>query len=211
MVTTMAFTTGVICEPCAHARIAARRVEMFDDSLDVVFSMVERAFMRIQAVDVLVTCLEKEDTTPIQNLVEGLVVAGPSSLNALREIRAEIDTRRTELQSEIARTFSSMEESLNNWGVNLTGLTERNSTHGLDAGYLGGLLRQQGIGDEHRLKECTHLLNSSKVVMSHLARQILLLDEVTIYLEDWMGGLMYQSAHQRGENLVSSPKTRLWQ
>lgn len=184
---------------------------MFDDSLDVVFSMVERAFMRIQAVDVLFTCLEKEDTTPIHKMVEGLVLAGPSSLNALREIQAEVDTRRTELQSEIARTFSSMEETLKDWGVNLTGLTERSSMHGLDVGHLGSLLSQQGIVDEYRLKECTRLLNSSKVAMSHLARQILLLDDVTIYLEDWMGGLMYQSAHQWGESLVSSAKPRHWQ
>jgi hypothetical protein len=184
---------------------------MFDDPLEVVFSMVEKAFMRIQAGDVLVTCLEKEDTAPVQKLVEGLVLAGPSSLNALREIRAEVDARRTELQSEIARIFSSMEESLKNWGVNLAGLTERSSMYGLEAGYLGRLLIQQGIGDEYHLKECTKLLNSSKSTMSHLARQILLLDEVAIYLEDWMGGLMYQSAHQGGENRISNQKTKYWQ
>ena len=35
---------------------------MLDESLDAVFSMVEKAFMRLQAGDVLVSCLEKDDT-----------------------------------------------------------------------------------------------------------------------------------------------------
>ena len=69
---------------------------MLDESLDAVFSMVEKAFMRLQAGDVLVLCLEKDDTAPMQKLVEGLVLAGPQSLNALREIRVEVTTRKVE-------------------------------------------------------------------------------------------------------------------
>ena len=56
---------------------------MIEESLETVFSVVERAFVRMQAGEVLVACLEAEDLTPIQKMVEDLVLAGPRSLNAL--------------------------------------------------------------------------------------------------------------------------------
>lgn len=127
---------------------------MTDDPLEAVFSMVERAFMRLQAGDVLLLCLEEDNTAPMQKLVEGLVLAGPQSLNALRELRAEATSRKNELLGE----FSTSEDSL-----------------------------------------------------SQLARQIILLEEVEVYIEDWMWGLMYQTAHQRGQEAkLAARKSRLW-
>lgn len=114
---------------------------MADDPLEAVFSMVERAFIRLQAGDVLLSCLEGNDTTPVQKLVEGLVLAGPQSLNALREVRAEAASRKSELIGELAASEGSMDQ---------------------------------------------------------ITCQIILLEEVEIYIDDWMWGLMYQSAHLRG-------------
>lgn len=127
---------------------------MPEDPLEAVFSMVERAFVRLQAGDVLGLCLEEDDTAPMQKLVEGLVLAGPQSLNALREIRAEASTRKEVLLGEIA---------------------------------------------------------TSKDSMSQIARQIILLEEVEIYVEDWMWGLMYQSAHQSGsDTMFTGRKIKRW-
>jgi hypothetical protein len=81
----------------------------------------------------------------MQKLVEGLVLAGPQSLNALREVRAEAASRKNELLVKIASTNDPL---------------------------------------------------------SQIARQIILLEEVEIYVDDWMWGLMYQSAHQRGSDLM---------
>lgn len=125
-----------------------------EDPLEAVFTMVERAFMRLQAGDVLLLCLEEDNTVPMQKLVEGLVLAGPQSLNALREVRAEAASRKNELLVEFT---------------------------------------------------------SSSETMSQVARQIILLEEVEIYIEDWMWGLMYQSAHQVGsESKTSGRKAKLW-
>jgi hypothetical protein len=127
---------------------------MSDDPLEAVFSMVERAFMRLQAGDVLLLCLEEDNAVPMQKLVEGLVLAGPQSLNALREVRAEAASRKNELLGEFT---------------------------------------------------------SSKDSMGQVARQIILLEELEIYIEDWMWGLMYQSAHQRGqETKIAGRKAKLW-
>jgi hypothetical protein len=171
---------------------------MLDDSLDAVFSMVEKAFMRLQAGDVLGLCLEKDDTAPMHKLVEGLVLAGPQSLNALREIRAEVTTRKVEFQEEIARVFSKMEEELQGLGVSLASLPDRISVQILEPKNLFPLLDQQGVPDSFSHVKCAKLLSSSKEIMSQLARQILLMDEVELYLDDWIWGLIYQSAHQMG-------------
>jgi len=181
---------------------------MLDESLDAVFSMVEKAFVRLQAGDVLVSCLEKDDTAPMQKLVEGLVLAGPQSLNALREIRAEVTTRKVELQEEIARVFSKMEDELHSLGVNLAVLPDHISIHHLEPSNFNHLLGHQGFPDDASQVKCARLLNSSKEIMSQLARQILLLDEVELYLDDWIWGLMYQSAHQIGTGIVRSGKLK---
>jgi hypothetical protein len=181
---------------------------MLDESLDAVFSMVEKAFMRLQAGDVLVSCLEKDDTAPMQKLVEGLVLAGPQSLNALREVRAEVTTRKVEFQEEIARVFSKMEDELHVLGVNLAILPDHISIHHLEPTNFHHLLGHQGFPDDASQVKCARLLNSSKEIMSQLARQILLLDEVELYLDDWIWGLMYQSAHQIGAGIVRSGKLK---
>lgn len=171
---------------------------MLDESLDAVFSMVEKAFMRLQAGDVLVLCLEQDDTAPMHKLVEGLVLAGPQSLSALHEIRAEVTTRKVEFQEEIARVFNKMEEELQSLGMNLALLPKQLTIHNLEPRTFNHLLGQQDIPDDLTQVKCARLLNSSKEIMSQLARQILLLDEVELYLDDWIWGLIYQSAHQMG-------------
>jgi hypothetical protein len=171
---------------------------MMDESLDAVFSMVEKAFMRLQAGDVLVLCLENDDIAPMQKLVEGLVLAGPQSLNALRAIRAEVTARKVDFQEEIARVFSKMEDELRILGVNLAFLPDHISMHALEPKNLYHLMDQQDIPDEASQIKCARLLNSSKEIMSQLARQVLLLYEVELYLDDWIWGLMYQSARQMG-------------
>lgn len=184
---------------------------MFDKSLEYVLSMVERAFVRLQAGDVLANCLEEESTAPLQELVERLVLAGPTSLNALREIRAEVIAQRAELQNEIARIFSNTEEKLISWGVNLDNLSGRTPMHSLETASLGIILRQVDGQDEARLQEYARLLSSTKESMLRLARQILLLNEVDIYLGDWIWGLMYQSAREmEGEGGVLGQKNTHW-
>ena len=169
---------------------------MIEELLETVFSVVERAFVRMQAGEVLVACLEAEDLTPIQKMVEDLVLAGPRSLNALREVRAEIEVRKDQLQEEITQQFSGLDKKLLEYEVNLSGLPACLSTRGLETAGFMNLLRQLGVLDNERQQECLHLIYQSKEAMSMLARQILLLEEMAVYLDDWMWGLIYQSAHQ---------------
>ncbi len=185
---------------------------MPDDPLDVVLAMVEKAFMRLQAGDVVVACLEQGNLAPMHKIVEDLVLAGPQSLGVLREIQAEVGTRRSQFQDDIAGEFSKLELSLARHGIALSGLPDRHSMRGLDAAGFLSYLHQQGITDEHRQRECMRLIHEAKETMSALARQTLLLEEVELYLDDWIGGVIYQSARQMSSgSLLPGQKTRYWQ
>jgi hypothetical protein len=169
---------------------------MPDDSLELMVSMVEKAFFRLQAGDILVTCLENGNVTPMRAYVEDLVLAGPGSLNALREMRVEASTRRRQFQDEIAETFTQFESKLVGYGVSLSNLTERLLDDGLDTSGFISYLDQHGIADESDQKACMLMIHNTKETMYSLANQILLLQEVELFLEDWIWGLAYQSARQ---------------
>jgi hypothetical protein len=185
---------------------------MLDESLETVFSLVERAFMRMQAGEVLLLCLEKDDTTPIQKFVEELVLTGPRSLNAIREIRAEVELRKDRLQGEITQQFSVLEKQLQEYDIQLTGLPQGLSLRSFEKAGFMQLLRQLGVLDDGRQQECLRLIHEGKEVMSLIARQILLLEEMLLYLDDWMWGLIYQSAHlPAGINIANKTGARFVQ
>jgi hypothetical protein len=182
---------------------------MPEDSIEAVFAMVEKAVIRLQAGDIVVSCLEQDDTTPMQKFVEGLVLAGPVSLSALREVRTEVSIRRCQFQYDITETFAELEQKLITNGINLSGLADHNLFNQLEASGIQNYLLRQGIDDESRQRECVRLVHNAKEAMSALARQILLLEEVELYLEDWIWGLIYQSAQQTiTENHLLGFKTK---
>ncbi len=182
---------------------------MHADSFEAVISMVEKAYIRLQVGDIVVSCLEQEDITPIQKFVEGLVLAGPASLNALREVRIEVCTRRCQFQEDITATFTELERKLTANGINLSKIVDHHVFTQLDAPAIHHFLYQNGIDDETRQNECLHLVHSTKEAMRCLAQQILLLEEVELYLEDWIWGLIYQSAQQTiTESSLPGFKTR---
>jgi hypothetical protein len=82
------------------------------DSLSSVYSFVERAYLRLQASDVLTQCLENGDTAPLQILVEDLVCAGPQSVRAIREILIEVKTRKIQLKDDLFQLKTTLETSL---------------------------------------------------------------------------------------------------
>jgi hypothetical protein len=54
-----------------------------------IYAIVEKAYYRLQAGDVLTHCLEDGVTDPIHEMIQEMVLAGPQSLEALREILSE--------------------------------------------------------------------------------------------------------------------------
>ena len=171
---------------------------MFEnDPLDGVYSFVEKAYTRLQAGDVLFRCLEEENTAPIQEWVEGLVLAGPGSLAVLREILNEVDERKRQSKEDMHQVFQDFRKSLNSCGVPLTGMQSERSLNHMTPESLLSLMYEQGISQEETQIVCLQLLNDASDLIKGLESHLRLLIEIEIYISDWLWGLVYESA-QRG-------------
>lgn len=169
---------------------------MADDPLNVVYSFVERAYMRLQAGDILLRCLEEGHAGPIHQMVEGLVLAGPQSLSALREILAVTDQRRSQAVDDLHQVIADLEKSLKSYGVQLVVSGRAASLARLTPVRFLTMLREQGVTDNETQVACLQLFKESRQLMSSLVTHLRLLEEIEIYLRDWLWGLAYQSARQ---------------
>lgn len=179
---------------------------MSDDALAEVYAYVERAYVRLQAADVLTHCLENGDSEPVMNLVEELVLVGPQSLSALREILAEVASRKKQLREDQNQIFSKLDEALKDYGARLLGAyTPLSIGHLTSVGFIA-LLRQQGVEDDKDQLICLQFFQDTTEFMSGIEKHLRLLDEIDSYLQDWLWGLIYQSTHEGWEEEPSSTK-----
>jgi hypothetical protein len=179
---------------------------MSDDALAEVYAYVERAYVRLQAADVLTHCLENGDAEPVQKLVEELVLVGTQSLSALREILAEVTSRKTQLRDDQNQIFSKLDDALKGYGASLLGShTPLSVGHLTPVGFLA-LLRQQGVEDDNDQLICLQFFQDTIEFMGGIEKHLRLLDEIEIYLQDWLWGLIYQSTHEEWAEESSPPR-----
>jgi hypothetical protein len=169
---------------------------MENDPLEAVYSFVERAYIRLQAGDLLFRCMEERDIGPLQSWVEGLVFAGPKNLGALREILAEVGERQSQSDEDIRQVLQDFRTSLKSFGVRLKGYESGQSLARLTPIRMVSMLREQGISEEETQIACLQLLRDTRDLVNSLVMHARLLDEIQTYLQDWLWGLMYQRAHQ---------------
>jgi len=173
-----------------------------DDPLESVLALAERAYMRMQVGEVLRRCLEEGTSTPMQALVEGLVLAGPKSLEALRESLAEVGRRKIQLHSDVNQVLADIQRSFLSYGVRLPRLRTALSVLRLSPTRLMNILQEQGVIEDGARKACLQLLNDSRDLLRNLASRVSLLEEVENYLRDWLLGVTYQSARQEAHDEV---------
>ena len=179
---------------------------MSDDALAEVYAYVERAYVRLQAADVLTHCLENGDAEPVQKLVEELVLVGTQSLSALREILAEVTSRKTQLRDDQNQIFSKLDDALKGYGASLLGShTPLSVGHLTPVGFLA-LLQQQGVEDDNDQLICLQFFQDTIEFMGGIEKHLRLLDEIEIYLQDWLWGLIYQSTHEEWAEESSPPR-----
>jgi hypothetical protein len=181
---------------------------MGKDPIEAVYAFVERAYIRLQTGEVLSQCLEKEDSAPIQVLVEELVLAGPSGLDALREVLAEVGTRKNQVQEDQRQITSNMISKLESEGLSL-GNSTISGLINLTLNDFRDLLEKQSIVDQQTQLKYLHLLGDSWEMLDSLRNQLRLLEEIEVYLQDWLWGLIYQSTRQEwAEALTTRQKTK---
>lgn len=169
---------------------------MQDDPLESVHSFVERAYMRMQAGDILIRCMEENSTQPIQQMIESLVLAGPRSLNALGETLVETEQRKLQVQDDLHQLLKNLEESLKSYGVNLNGNGNIEAVTGLSqVGFLS-FLRLQDINEQSTQEACLQILKDSRDLIETLSSNYLLLQEIEGTIQDWIWALVVQERHQ---------------
>jgi len=179
---------------------------MDDDPLADVFSYVERAYVRLQAGDVLTECLDEGKLAPLQSLVEMLIVVGPQSLDSLREILAEVYSRKSQVKNDQHQVFVKLEKELNDFHIQLGGVHSLMSLARLTPVAFLAFLKSQHIDDENDQLICLQRLEDALDLMRSLEKHLRLLEEIEIYLQDWLWGLIYQSAQQDWGEMPRSRK-----
>jgi hypothetical protein len=152
----------------------------------------------MQAAEVLTQCLDEGRLSPLQSLVEGLVVSGPSGLDALREVIAEVGTRKGQIKEDQHQVFVKLAGELQGYGIHLGEKHSPFSLERITPGAFLALLNSKKIHDESDQLACLQRLQEALHLLSSLSGHLQLLDEVEIYLGDWLWGLIYESTRRNG-------------
>jgi hypothetical protein len=177
-----------------------------DDPSDAIYSIVEQAYLRFQAGDILSRCVEEGNPEPIRQLVEGLVLDGPNNISALREILGEANQRRSQMRDDLRQMLVGLEKNLGSYGLHMKGKLNARTISKLSANRFLSVLREQDISDETTQAACMQLLRDSRSLIRKLESHLRLMDEIEDYVQDWLWGLAYQSTHIISSEPQSEPQ-----
>jgi hypothetical protein len=169
---------------------------MEDDPLDAVHAYVERAYIRLQAGEVIMRCMDTGSTIPIHQMVEALILAGPQNLSMLREMLAESGQRKIQVIDDLHQVFNDLKKNLKLYGVRLPEVKSAGSVSKLSSTSFLSILQEQGVTDEEVQTVCMQILKGSRDLIDSMSGNVILLEEIEMYLSDWLWGLAYQRAYQ---------------
>jgi len=170
---------------------------MSDDPIKDVYSFVEKAYIRLQAGDILIRCLEDGSSSPIQQMVEGMILAGPQSLGDLRQVLLETSTRKSQVEDDLRQVYTEMKRVLREFGVEFSNTSDYNEALMFSPLELIVLMRSQGVEDIEKQSACQRVFMESHTLLKNLNTNLHLLAEIEGYLQDWSYGLTYQKTRSR--------------
>jgi hypothetical protein len=168
-----------------------------------IYSIVEKAYFRLQAGDVLSHCLEDGTTGPIHEMIQEMVLAGPQSLEALREILAEAMKRMSQVHDDLSQVVNQLSIILKGYGLKLEALGGNQMLQSIDEDELIDLMDAQELFETETRSNCLQVMKDSRELINTLNGKIELLDNIEKYLQDWLWGLTYQFIRQ-GEDEAST-------
>lgn len=176
-------------------------------------NLIERAFIRVEAEQLISLCLEENDPTLLQRTIENLVLEGTASLGILREIREEVRTTRISLSQQVDTLRLDLTGTLEEFGLLVPGgLRRRRSLReylralrGLDTSLLekGNPL---SLEDEILITEICEEVKRRSSLISRKISTMNLLDQV---LQDWIRSLAFQASYQGRRSEGGDPTRRL--
>ena len=172
-----------------------------------IYSLVEKAYFRLQAGDVLNHCIEDGSTFPIHEMIQEMVLAGPQSLEALREILGEAIKRKSQVHDDLNQVTNQLSIILKGYGISLESKQGNPLVQVLTEDQLAALMDEQGVMEEGTRTSSLQVMKDSRELISTLNGKIQLLENIETYLQDWLLGLTYQSIRQ-GETADDRPTTK---
>jgi hypothetical protein len=168
-----------------------------------IYSIVEKAYFRLQAGDVLSHCMEDGTTGPIHEMIQEMVLAGPQSLEALREILAEAMKRKSQVHDDLSQVVNQLSIILKGYGIRLEASGGNQMLQSIDERQLTDLMNAQEIFEAETRSGCLQVMKDSRELINTLNGKIELLDNIEKYLQDWLWGLTYQFI-RKGEDEASN-------
>ena len=168
--------------------------------MDKSLSYNERDYIRMKVGDVLMLCLEDSSVTPIQKLVESLVVIGPESISVLREMLNEAGKRKAQVADDEAQVLQGLMDNLDSLGFIISIANKPNVVMRMKPARFYDLMRKQGIIDEEIQIQCLQLLQDARDLLIGLHIKLDLLGRIEDYLEDWTWGIFYLSSKRGSKN-----------
>jgi hypothetical protein len=157
-----------------------------------IYSIVEKAFFRLQAGDVLSHCMADGTTGPIHEMIQEMVLAGPQSLRAIREILAEAMKRKSQVHDDLSQVVNQLSIILKGYGIKLEASGGNQMLQSIDEGQLSNLMDAQEIFDSETRSGSLQVMKDSRELIKTLNSKIELLESIENYLQDWLWGLTYQ-------------------
>ncbi len=178
------------------------------DALDDLLSLAERAYLRMQASQLIAQCLDEGDAAMLEDLLHQLVLAGAPSLVALQEIREEIRATSRSLRREGSEVGRKLSEALEGLGIglpkDLSPMLAGMARAGLSRS-LREQVRQAASGltaEERRLVDV--LWDEAHDRVATIARRLVLLRRLEAAVSDWLECVAYQAARSGARDNPSS-------
>jgi len=171
--------------------------------LDDLLNFAHHSYVRMEAEQLINECLELGNPTPFNDMVEGLVLAGISSLMLLREILEEILNAKSALSQEGLGIRQDLVDALSEFGVHLPQLFyvdmpeffQQSSNRHLKYG-LKNVSDQLRSEDRILLEEICLEADERVKQISHRLAMITSFEES---VRDWMRCLAYEAMQRKGE------------
>ena len=133
-----------------------------------IYSIVEKAYFRLQAGDVLSHCLEDGSTDPVHEMLKEMVLAGPQSLEALREILAEAMKRKTQVYDDLNQVTNQLSIIFKGYGVSLEKQGGNQILQSMKEDQLLKILDEQNVIENEARTGCLQVFRDSQELMSTL-------------------------------------------
>lgn len=161
--------------------------------------------LRMQANDLLSHCLETGQEKPLHQVVENLLLVGPSAFYTLNALLLETSQRRAQIEDEIHRAIGIFHNKIAEFGLTRQTINDPFACYeqlDIESILLDRYDAELNLSPQTlNLPAEAHLLlleayHTTKDKLNQLIQQYLLSRQLENYLEDWLWGMAYQTVQQ---------------